>query len=230
MFTAEQKTELAKPLQSGNVKSRQQAGRKLSYVEGWVAIAEANRIFGFDSWTRETIEMRLVSERERKIGQQQKDGWSVSYIAKVKVIAFAGDTLVIREGFGAGHGIDADLGLAHESAAKEAETDAMKRALMTFGNPFGLALYDKEQTQVENGNTNGHNKPVAPNSAALADELIGALKERKTREAVKSWRGDPATQGKIDVLTDGDYDRVRLTLQAHVKSLPAEPVNPIGAG
>ena len=29
-----------------------------------------------------------------------------------------------------------DLGQAHESAIKEAETDAMKRALMTFGNPF----------------------------------------------------------------------------------------------
>jgi len=41
-----------------------------------------------------------------------------------------------------------DLGQAHESALKEAETDAMKRALMTFGNPFGLALYDKRQREV----------------------------------------------------------------------------------
>lgn len=32
--------------------------------------------------------------------------------------------------------------------SKEAETDAMKRALMTFGNPFGLALYDKRQREV----------------------------------------------------------------------------------
>jgi hypothetical protein len=55
---------------------------------------------------------------------------------------------LIREGCGAGHGIDTDLGQAHESALKEAETDAMKRALMTFGNPFGLALYDKRQREV----------------------------------------------------------------------------------
>jgi len=55
---------------------------------------------------------------------------------------------LVREGSGAGHGIDVDLGLAHESALREAETDAMKRALMTFGNPFGLALYDKQQRQV----------------------------------------------------------------------------------
>lgn len=57
-------------------------------------------------------------------------------------------TQLIREGSGAGHGIDADLGQAHESALKEAETDAMKPALMTFGNPFGLALYVKQQREV----------------------------------------------------------------------------------
>jgi hypothetical protein len=37
-----------------------------------------------------------------------------------------GDTLVTREGVDAGHGIDVSLGQAHESAAKEAESDARK--------------------------------------------------------------------------------------------------------
>jgi recombination DNA repair RAD52 pathway protein len=94
-----------------------------------------------------------VSEREREIGAAKKPGWGVSYVAKVRVVVFAADTLVIREGVGAGHGIDVDCGQAHESAIKEAETDAMKRALMTFGNPFGLALYDKEQANVANRKT-----------------------------------------------------------------------------
>jgi hypothetical protein len=40
------------------------------------------------------------------------------------------------------------LGEAHENALKEAETDATKRALTTFGNLFGLALYDKAQAGV----------------------------------------------------------------------------------
>ena len=35
-------------------------------------------------------------------------------------------------------------GEAHELALKAAETDATKRALATFGNPFGLALYDRD--------------------------------------------------------------------------------------
>lgn len=145
-FTDQQVKFLAAPLLRESVKSRQQAGRNVSYIEGWHAIAEANRIFGFDNWTRETTEIRVVNEKTREIGKEKKPGWGVSYIAKVRVTVGG----IVREGVGAGHGIDVDLGQAHESAIKEAETDAMKRALMTFGNPFGLALYDKTQANVAN--------------------------------------------------------------------------------
>ncbi len=37
----------------------------------------------------------------------------------------------------------------------------MKRALTTFGNPFGLALYDKEQHGVR-GKARNHKKPNGP--------------------------------------------------------------------
>jgi len=173
-MTPEQKQALSAPLDRSHVKQREQSGRKLSYIEGWHAIAEANRIFGFDCWTRETLDIRCVSERERKIGPQgrQRDGWGVSYIAKVRIHVTSDN--VVREGIGAGHGIDADLGLAHESAIKEAETDAMKRALMTFGNPFGLALYDKEQAQVCD----------APRQSAPAKEPIDPAESEQAREFI----------------------------------------------
>jgi len=141
-------TEVAKALSSklhpDTVKTRRQGGAQVSYIEGWWAISEANRIFGFNGWTRETVEIRCVVERERPIGQDKKPGWGVTYTAKVVIRALG----VTREGCGAGHGVGVDLGEAHESAIKEAETDAMKRALMTFGNPFGLALYDKDREHV----------------------------------------------------------------------------------
>ncbi len=38
----------------------------MCYIEGWHAIAEANRIFGFDAWNRETVESRCVLSRESK--------------------------------------------------------------------------------------------------------------------------------------------------------------------
>jgi len=144
MFSDDTKAALAAKLSPSSVKSRQQGGSKVSYIEGWHAIAEANRIFGFDNWTRETLDIKCVSEKEREIGASKSPGWGVTYLCKVRVVVDG----VAREGCGAGHGIDRDLGQAHESAIKEAETDAMKRALMTFGNPFGLALYDKTQSNV----------------------------------------------------------------------------------
>src|SRR3954464_7057260 len=119
-FSEKQVSALQRKLDGAYIRTREVQGRTLSYIEGWHAIAEANRIFGFDSWTRETTEIKCVSERERKIGKEQKPGWGVSYIAKVRVVVFADDTLVTREGLGAGHGIDVDVGQAHESAIKEA--------------------------------------------------------------------------------------------------------------
>jgi hypothetical protein len=153
-FSPEQLAALSAPLDRANVRQREQGRGKVAYVEGWVVVAEANRIFGFDGWQRQTIAMRCVAQSERTIGargtsRDQKPGWGVTYTARVRVTVNAGGLPpLIREGSGAGHGIDVDLGQAHESALKEAETDAMKRALMTFGNPFGLALYDKQQRQV----------------------------------------------------------------------------------
>jgi DNA recombination protein Rad52 len=148
-FSPEQITALSAPLDRAKVRQREQGRSQVSYLEGWQVIAEANRIFGFDGWQRETVALRCVNQSERSIGRDQKPGWGVTYTARVRIsVSTAGQPALIREGCGAGHGIDVDLGQAHESALKEAETDAMKRALMTFGNPFGLALYDKRQREV----------------------------------------------------------------------------------
>lgn len=163
-FTEQQIADLAAPLARAAVKSRKQAGREVSYLEGWHVIAEANRIFGFDGWDRETIECRCVSEKPCIIGaggQYEKPGFRVAYVGKVRVTVRAGERVMVREGTGYGSGIDQDVGEAHESAAKECETDALKRCLMTFGNPFGLALYDKTQAEVEPLPQRGAQRPAS---------------------------------------------------------------------
>jgi len=161
-FSPEQLAALSAPLDRANVRQREQGRSRVSYLEGWQVIAEANRIFGFDGWQRQTIAVRCVAQAERLIGRDQKPGWGVTYTARVRVTVTAGGLVpLVREGSGAGHGIDVDLGQAHESALKEAETDAMKRALMTFGNPFGLALYDKAQRQVSSAAGQGDGAQLA---------------------------------------------------------------------
>ena len=145
-FSTEQLTALASPLDPARICTRKQGRASVPYLKGWAVIEEANAIFGFDGWQRQTLFCQCVTQAERSIGEERKPGWGVTYIARVRITVFAGSRgLLIREGTGAGHGIDVDLGQAHESAIKEAETDAMKRALVTFGARFGLSLYDRHQ-------------------------------------------------------------------------------------
>lgn len=213
IFTDAQNDELKGALSSQVVKQRQQSGRNLSYIEGWWVIRELNRIFGFDAWHQDLVEIRAVSEKARKIGRDQRDGWGVSYIARIKLTVLG----VSREGVGAGHGIDADLGLAHESAIKEAATDALKRAAMTFGNPFGLALYDKDQRSVED---------APPNTVQVSDidrvnaEFVSTLTDKlesvginktgvialKTILGVKKWEDvKPGTRSKLIANLTSEY-------------------------
>ena len=110
-------------------------GRELTYLEGWYAITEANRIFGFDGWSRETIESKCILARE-------KGGTFLAvYVARVRLTVQANGATVIREGHGTGEGRGTSPGEVHDIALKAAETDATKRALATFGRPFGLELY-----------------------------------------------------------------------------------------
>ena len=198
-FSLEQLAALSAPLDRANVRQREQGRSKVHYLEGWKVIAEANRIFGFDGWQRQTIAVRCVAQAERMIGargtsRDQKPGWGVTYTARVRVTVTAGGlTPLVREGSGAGHGIDVDLGQAHESALKEAETDAMKRALMTFGNPFGLALYDKRQREVTR--SAAPERPTAhprqPQPTPQHQERVAIAAEPPAQAAAPAAQQDP---------------------------------------
>jgi DNA recombination protein Rad52 len=187
-FTEDQIAALRAPLDRAHVKIKPGRGNH-SYIEGWHAIAEANRIFGFDGWDRELADLRVVTETATKIGDSQRDGWRVGYVAKVRITVCQIDgERVIREGTGYGSGIDVDLGSAHESAAKEAETDAMKRALMTFGNPFGLALYDKTQAEVADSPVAQRPERAAHNGQAAGSTPAGATSDSDKRIAEAAYK------------------------------------------
>lgn len=146
-FSTTQLRALKRPLKASDIRTRQAQGRELSYIEGWHAIAEANRIFGFDAWNRETVESKCVLSREIR------GSFYVVYVAKVRITVTAENQSIIREGFGAGEAQCSTLGEAHDKAIKTAETDATKRALATFGKPFGLALYLGHKSKHQPGQT-----------------------------------------------------------------------------
>ncbi|ARQ02345.1 RAD52 family DNA repair protein [Pseudorhodoplanes sinuspersici] len=134
-FSTAQIRKLQQNIKEGDIRTREVNGKELSYIEGWYAISEANRIFGFDAWNRETLESRCI------IGRENRGTFHALYVTKVRVTVRAEEHTVIREGYGTGEAHGSSAGEAHEKAIKTAETDATKRALATFGKPFGLALY-----------------------------------------------------------------------------------------
>jgi hypothetical protein len=143
-FTEAQVKSLEAKLDGKHVRTRRVQDIVLTYVEGWHVIAEANRIFGYDAWDRETIATRCVWT-----GMANRQH-SAAYTAKVRIAVRAGGSTIVREGCGSGEARGLTPGEAHDLALKAAETDATKRALTTFGNPFGLALYDRDLGGVRN--------------------------------------------------------------------------------
>jgi DNA recombination protein Rad52 len=144
------------------IRTREAHGRELTYLEGWYAISQANRIFGFDGWSRETLDSRCVLARENR------GSFTAVYTAKVRLTVQADGTTLTREGHGTGEGHGTSAGEAHDTALKAAETDATKRALATFGKPFGLELYRGHKTaQATKPAPIRHRDGAAPASANI---------------------------------------------------------------
>ena len=202
-FTPEQVELLKQPIDKKNVETRD--GNKdgtfqLAYVEGWHVLAEANRIFGFGGWSCETLETTCIRAEPRE----------VTYIARVRVTV--GD--VIREGTGAGTSNQTNLSKNHENAIKEAETDARKRALMTFGNQFGLSLYDsKERWKKEQTTTNANETSTTYNMATKFLQGVSSINQ------LNSFKESVITRHKEGKLTDMDKAKLENAIVQKEASL-----------
>lgn len=199
--------ELKKKLNPKHVRIRQKGNTELSYVEAWQMIEEANNIFGFDGWKRETIYNKEVCR------YAYNDKNKVGYEAKVVITI--GD--VKREGTGHGSGIAKDLFDAIEGAAKEAESDAMKRALMTFGYRFGLALYDKEQKHV------GLDKEDLKKADTIYAEQNAKLLDAKTGEQFKEdWSAGKEARAELKGLNMNLHNQLVTDMQTQAEKWKGE--------
>jgi DNA repair and recombination protein RAD52 len=185
--------EIAKPLLEAKLDPKHVVepsgsfGPKGSYIQGWHAIAEANRIFGFGGWsyTIKTMTQDALSETDKN-GKKQ---WQAAYTCIVTVTVEG----VVREDVGFGSGFAAQIGDAVEGATKEAVTDALKRALRTFGNSFGLALYDKTRANV--GAPTAEPKPEMTDDEKR-DAMKGAINKAINGDALDTmWNSDRVSQG-----------------------------------
>ena len=96
---------------------------------------------------------------ELRPNPENRGSFLAVYIAKVRITVQADGVTIVREGHGSGEATGRSPGDVHDMALKAAETDATKRALATFGKPFGLELYRKDK-----------GRSVANSANAPADE------------------------------------------------------------
>ena len=127
---------LSQPLDPALVSERKgRGGRRFSYIEGHTAIDQANQVFGYGGWGYELIGPVVL--------HQLKSG-SSAYSATVRVTV-PGAPSRTDVGF---QPVSDDSAEGHETAYKGAVTDALKRALRSFGDRFGNGLYgDPPATQ-----------------------------------------------------------------------------------
>jgi len=140
---------LDRPLDPSRVRMVEaRGGRKQPYLEQHDVKRQANRIFGYDGWAPRLVELRCIGEEVFE-GRDGKEGRRVGYLAIVEVTI---DGFLTRSDVGYGDAVEygGSTITCHELAAKEASSDAMKRAMTSLGDQFGLSLYDK-QSAFRNG-------------------------------------------------------------------------------
>ncbi len=213
-------------------------GPKGDYLEGWFVIQEANRIFGHGGWSY-TINLDRDDLREVEVTKRAKNGnewkemqWQAAYTCVCRLVVGG----VTREDVGFGSGFAKSIGDAIEGATKEAATDALKRCLRTFGNPFGLALYDKSRENVDNGEPErpAPKPPLSQQAAApaqrttgqVADDMIAHLRKTKTADDLDAvWKDAPflADYAKLKAKAPAQAARVDEASDLHRGGL-ADPV------
>ncbi|MEO1538499.1 MAG: Rad52/Rad22 family DNA repair protein [Pseudomonadota bacterium] len=187
--------DLQQPLDPAAIKQPPK-GKFGEYVEGYHVIREANRIFGENGWsyTVTRLEQTHMAEVELNGSNGAYKQLRCSFLCSVRVDVDG----VIREGLavGVGNGKPENAGDVIESAVKEAETDALKRAMRTFGNTFGLALYEKDKAKREVG--------VPFDAEAQYTRLSQAIKAQNDRDTLDKLWGQNNVKAVFAQFSDDD--------------------------
>lgn len=142
MFNEKQIQVLQHSLDESRIKSRSKGNINLSYLEAFDIIETANKIFGYGNWEYAITSLETVSQ---ETNTNQNTIISYKAVVKITINDLSHNKHISREDVGFGTGIAKQLSDAHEGGAKEAVTDAIKRAMRSFGNQFGNSLYDKSR-------------------------------------------------------------------------------------
>ena len=217
---------LEQPLDQSLVSHRQGRGNKsYEYIEGHTVIDQANRIFGFGGWGYELagdVSLRRIEKVDTRTGEIKV---SYAYSAPVRVTVNGAPS---RTDLGF-HIVAEDNPEGHETAAKGAVTDGLKRALRSFGDRFGNGLYGDQPP----ANARGNARPRAQRSEAPANgdsgqQTGGNGNGRRDGSYIQQLRGRLIALGAEQGFEE---DRVREAVRKQtgrdLDDLPAKDLKPL---
>lgn len=197
VFTTEQLSKLAKPLDSHFISTRKGGGDKsLKYIEGHDSIDQANSIFGYGLWGYEplyckqevltdpitgepvgiaykaAVRLQVAGcEPITDVGSQPVASWNVTDVVLSR--RKKGDDKPIEEW----EKMNARRTIAesHEQAEKGAVTDGLKRCLRAYGEQFGNGLYDKNGSSIRMATDEQLDRIAAYRKSLQLEQLAGEL-------------------------------------------------------
>lgn len=176
------------------------------YIAGYIAIEQANRIFGYENWS---YHITQAPELHKETDQTNHNYWYVT--AQVKTIVRIGDKVITREDVGFSEVTwtkkrqdyktkeEAGGKPQIEVAYKGAVTDALKRAMRAWGNQFGNSLYDREE-KLE----------AVQQTLSTADEVSLAIHVQKILDAKTQEDLDETLDGLVQLSKQEDWSKQKL--------------------
>lgn len=140
MLTDAQREVLLRPIMPQRVAKD---GKGFSHVEAFEITAHLTRMFGFEGWDKEILELN------RLLGSAIDGKFSVTYFCRMRLTLRDPEGQVIKviddasTGSATNQRNEAD---AHDLALKSAISGALKRCAKDLGDGFGLSLYDHGST------------------------------------------------------------------------------------
>lgn len=209
VFSAEQLSKLARPLDSHFISARNGGGDKsLKYIEGHDAIDQANSIFGYGKWGYEPLyckqevlidpvtgepvgiaykaAVRLqVADCEpiTDVGSQPVAAWNVTDVVMSRRKKGEQDKPIEEWEKASARRTIAE---SHEQAEKGSVTDGLKRCLRAYGEQFGNGLYDKDGSSVRMATSEQLKRIEAYCKSLQREQLTGELTYEEANQELKA--------------------------------------------
>jgi hypothetical protein len=200
-----------------------------SHLPAFDVEAHLTRIFGYEGWDREILDLWCIAEDGVEKGG--RIGWTVTYGCKLRLTVRNPDGEVVKTVDGCATGSANNLpskGDAHDFAMKNADSYALKRCAKALADQFGLSLYNKGSVkalvqaviaydqsaavEIEPPTTMGNDERQEDTDAAPIEDHADAFVPATTRRTSPVPGPEPVTLAEKEAAAEDEIVEAEIVL------------------